>query len=157
MTTDADGASVTDQRGGEADGPPGTGLEGAMPPSLPPDASPPQPATAPPPVAPSQPVEHVTPTRISASWTAVVVAVVLLVLLVIFIAGNTQRATVNFLGFHGHAPTAVMLLIAVIAGAVIVIIVGAARILQLRSVARHSKPSRGRRSRRTAPPTPVHD
>jgi uncharacterized integral membrane protein len=83
--------------------------------------------------------EHVTPTRISASWTAVVAAVVVLILLVIFIAENTQRSTVNFVGFHGHAPTAIVLLIAAIAGAVIVIIVGAARILQLRKVAKHSE------------------
>jgi uncharacterized integral membrane protein len=81
----------------------------------------------------------VTPTRISASWTAVVAAVVLLIVLVIFIAENTQRSTVNFVGFHGHAPTAVVLLIAAIAGAVIIVIVGAARILQLRKVARHSE------------------
>jgi uncharacterized integral membrane protein len=89
---------------------------------------------APPPTA-----EHVTPTRISASWTAVVAAVVLLIVLVVFIAENTQSSTVNFVGFHGHAPTAVVLLISVIAGAVIVIIVGTARILQLRKVARHSE------------------
>jgi uncharacterized integral membrane protein len=93
--------------------------------------------------------EHVTPTRISASWTAVVAAVVLLIVLVIFIAENTQRSTVNFVGFHGHAPTAVVLLIAAIAGAVIVIIVGAARILQLRKVARHSE-TRGNAARGSA-------
>jgi uncharacterized integral membrane protein len=81
--------------------------------------------------------DHVTPTRISASWTAVVAAVFLLIILVVFIAENTQRSTVNFVGFHGHAPTAVAPLISVIAGAVIVVIVGAARILQLRKVAKH--------------------
>lgn len=80
---------------------------------------------------------HVAPTRINASWTALVAAVLLLILLVIFIAENPQRSSVNFLGFHGHAPTAVVLLIAVIAGAVIVIIVGGARILQLRRAAKH--------------------
>ena len=82
---------------------------------------------------------RVTPTRVSASWTAVVAAVVLLIILVIFIAENTQRSTVNFVGFHGHAPTAVVLLIAAITGSMIVIIVGAARILQLRKVARRSE------------------
>jgi len=90
--------------------------------------------STPPPTA-----EHVTPTRMSASWTAVVAAVALLIVLVIFIGENTQRSTVNFVGFHGHAPTAVALLIAALAGAVIVVIVGAARILQLRKVARHSE------------------
>jgi uncharacterized integral membrane protein len=58
-----------------------------------------------------------------------------LVLLVIFIAENTQRSSVNFLGLHGTAPTAVVLLIAAAAGALIVVIVGVARILQLRRAA----------------------
>lgn len=98
-----------------------------------------RPTSAPDAGIPPPTAEHVTPTRISASWTAVVAAVVMLIVLVIFIAENTQRSTVNFVGFHGHAPTAVVLLIAAIAGSVIVIIVGAARILQLRKVARHSE------------------
>jgi uncharacterized integral membrane protein len=91
------------------------------------------------PVEPPPNADHVTPTRISASWTAVVAAVFILIVLVIFIAENTQRSTVNFLGFHGHAPTAVVLLIAAIGGALIVIIVGLARIIQLRKVAKHSE------------------
>lgn len=78
-------------------------------------------------------------TRVSASWTAVVVAALVLVLLVIFIAQNTQRSSVNFLGLHGTAPTAVVLLIAATAGALIVVIVGVARILQLRRAASHSE------------------
>ena len=40
-------------------------------------------------------------TRVSASWTAVVVAAFVLVLLVIFIAQNTQHSSVNFCGFMG--------------------------------------------------------
>jgi uncharacterized integral membrane protein len=80
-----------------------------------------------------------TPTRLSATWTAVVVAVVMLVALVIFIAQNTQQSMVNFLGAHGKAPTSVVLLIAAIAGALIVIIVGIARILQLRRITKHAK------------------
>jgi uncharacterized integral membrane protein len=76
------------------------------------------------------------PTRLSATWTAVVAAVVILVALVIFIAQNTQQSMVNFLGAHGKAPTSVVLLIAAVAGALIVIIVGIARILQLRRIAK---------------------
>jgi uncharacterized integral membrane protein len=76
-------------------------------------------------------------TRVSASWTAVVVALLVLVLLVVFIAQNTQHSSVNFLWFHGSAPTAVVLLIAAIAGALIVVIVAVARILQLRRAASH--------------------
>jgi len=79
---------------------------------------------------------HVAPTRISASWTAVVGAILLLILLVIFIAQNTQRSTINFLGAHGRAPTAVVLLIAALAGAGIASIVAIARIVQLRRAAK---------------------
>jgi uncharacterized integral membrane protein len=79
---------------------------------------------------------RVSPTRTSASWTAVVGAILLLVLLVVFIAENTQRSTINFLGAHGRAPTAVVLLIAAIAGAGIASTVAIARILQLRKAAR---------------------
>lgn len=79
------------------------------------------------------------PTRLSATWTAVVVAAVILVALVIFIAQNTQQSMVNFLGAHGKAPTSVVLLIAAIAGALIVTIVGIARILQLRRLAKHAR------------------
>ena len=82
---------------------------------------------------------HARHTRVSASWTAVVVAALVLVLLVIFIAQNTQRSSVNFLGLHGTASTAVVLLIAATAGALIVVIVGVARILQLRRAASHSE------------------
>lgn len=82
---------------------------------------------------------HPRPTRTSASWTGVVIAVVVLALLVVFIAQNTQRTTVHFLGFNGHAPTAVALLIAAVAGAVIVVIFGVSRIIQLRKTSRAAR------------------
>jgi hypothetical protein len=41
---------------------------------------------------------------VSASRTAVVVAVVLLDVLVIFAARYTQWSTIHFLGLDGHAP-----------------------------------------------------
>jgi lipopolysaccharide assembly protein A len=75
---------------------------------------------------------HPAPTRLSAIWTAVVVAVVLLIALIIFIAENTQQTKINFLWAHGSGPTAVVMLIAAVAGAVIVIVAGIARIIQLR-------------------------
>ncbi len=87
----------------------------------------------------ASPVEvpvHSSPTRASASWTAVVIGVFILILLVIFVAQNTEQSSVTFLWLHGRAPTAVVLLIAAIAGAVIVIAVGVARILQLRKDAK---------------------
>jgi uncharacterized integral membrane protein len=58
------------------------------------------------------------------------------VVLILFVAENTQVSAINFLGAHGHAPTAVLLLVAATAGAALVAAVGAARILQLRQLAR---------------------
>jgi uncharacterized integral membrane protein len=86
----------------------------------------------------AEPSHRVAHTRLSAGFTAVVVAALVLILLVIFIAQNTQRSSVNFLWFHGRAPTAVVLLIAALAGALVVITVAVARILQLRRAASHS-------------------
>jgi uncharacterized integral membrane protein len=90
------------------------------------------------PSRPTGTATHVTPTRVSASWTAVVAAAFVLILLVIFIAQNTQQSTVKFLWAHGKAPTSVVLLIAAVAGALVVIIVGIARIVQLRRAARRA-------------------
>ena len=63
-------------------------------------------------------------------------AVLMLALLVIFIAQNTQRSTIHFLGARGSAPTAVVLLVAAISGAGIAIVFAVARIVQLRRVAK---------------------
>jgi uncharacterized integral membrane protein len=85
-------------------------------------------------------------TRLSGAWTAIVVGLVALVVILVFILQNQQSAEVTFLMFHGHLPLAVALLFALILGAIIVVAFGAARILQLRMVAG--------RARRT-PPTPA--
>lgn len=75
-------------------------------------------------------------TRISGAWVAVLVAVVGLVFLLIFILQNLSRASVSFLGFGGTLPMGVAMLFAAIAGALLIALVGSARILQLRRGAR---------------------
>lgn len=72
------------------------------------------------------------PSRTSGAWLGVFALGVLLVLLVIFIAQNTQSVEVSFLGWNGHASLAVALLIATVAGLLLATTVGALRILQLR-------------------------
>jgi uncharacterized integral membrane protein len=57
---------------------------------------------------------------------------VLLLLLVIFVAQNTQDTTVSFLGWDGHAPLAVWMLIGTVVGILIAAVAGALRIFQLR-------------------------
>jgi uncharacterized integral membrane protein len=87
--------------------------------------------------------EHTTPptesakdplrgSRTSNAWFAVAALAVLLLLLVIFIAQNTQTVLVSFLGWDGEAPLAVSLLVASLVGIVIAVIAGSLRILQLR-------------------------
>jgi lipopolysaccharide assembly protein A len=74
-------------------------------------------------------------TRLSGAWTAIVIGLVALVVILVFILQNQQSVQVTFLMFNGHLPLAVALLFALILGAVIVVAFGAARILQLRIVA----------------------
>jgi uncharacterized integral membrane protein len=63
---------------------------------------------------------------------AVSLLVVLMLLLVIFIAQNTQNVEVSFFGWSGEPPLAVALLVAATVGMGIAATAGALRILQLR-------------------------
>ena len=91
----------------------------AAPPSAPTDRSP----------APSTGVHH---TRISAAWVGVCAAAAVLVVLIVFMLQNTGSVEITFLGMHGTLPLALALLIAGVGAAVIAMVVGTARITQLR-------------------------
>jgi uncharacterized integral membrane protein len=70
--------------------------------------------------------------RTSGAWIGLAVVAILLVLLIIFIAQNTQKVQVAFLGWEGQTPLAVALLAAVVTGLVVAAIAGSLRIMQLR-------------------------
>lgn len=70
--------------------------------------------------------------RTSGLWIAVAASGVVLVLLIIFIAQNTDPVDVRFLSWEGKTPLAVALLIATVAGLFLATIAGSLRILQLR-------------------------
>ena len=70
--------------------------------------------------------------RTSGLWVAVVLSGVVAVLLIIFIAQNTDPVDVRFLGWEGETPLAVALLIATVAGLFLAAVAGTLRILQLR-------------------------
>ncbi len=70
--------------------------------------------------------------RTSGLYAAVVGLGVLLVLLIIFIAQNTDTTTVRFLSFEGETPVAVAMLIATAAGILLTATAGSLRIIQLR-------------------------
>lgn len=76
------------------------------------------------------------PTRISGAWVAVIVAVVVLVFLLIFILQNSASATVHYFGLSGTLPLGVALLFASVGGALLVALIGVARVFQLRRFAR---------------------
>lgn len=78
-------------------------------------------------------------TGISFTWVAVIVSIILLVLMLIFILQNLRNVTVTFFGASGELPLGVMLLFAAIGGAVLVAIVGVARLGQLRLNARQRR------------------
>jgi uncharacterized integral membrane protein len=87
------------------------------------------------------------------AWVALLVAAFVLLLLLIFILQNSQRADVRFLGAHGHLPMGVALLLAAVFGVLLVALPGTVRIIQLRMLGRR----RGRDSERqpnSAPPNP---
>ena len=77
-------------------------------------------------------------TRTSTVWTAVVVLVASLVLVIVFILQNLQDVSVSFLGFHGQLPLGVALLVSATLGGVIVLAAGAARVVQLRRTRRRA-------------------
>jgi len=76
------------------------------------------------------------------AWVAVVALAVVLILLVIFIAQNTRKVTVSFLGLEGQTSLAVALLIATIFGLLIAAIAGTLRIIQLRTRVRRDQKRR---------------
>lgn len=78
-------------------------------------------------------------TRLGAVWTALGVAIVALLAILIFVLQNPDPVRVSFLIFQGRLPLAVALLFAMLLGAVIVLAAGTARILQLRALARRAR------------------
>ncbi|TVT28466.1 DUF1049 domain-containing protein [Amycolatopsis rhizosphaerae] len=92
------------------------------------------------PSAPTKPPLH--RTRVSGTWVTVVVALVLFVFLLVFILQNLGNVTVNFLAATGTMPLGVAMLLAAVAGALVVALVGAARIMQLRRVTKRAHRAR---------------
>jgi uncharacterized integral membrane protein len=115
---------------------------GAEPPltqaPLEPAADIPPAAAAPAQVAPAQPLK-IKRTRISGLWVAVGFFAVVLLLLLIFILQNGTTVQVSYMGAHGHLPLGVALLLSAVCGVILVVLAGAARISQLRAVARRHR------------------
>jgi uncharacterized integral membrane protein len=74
--------------------------------------------------------------RVGQVWVAAVLFALVLLLLLVFLLQNGQRAEVSFFGFHGTLPMGVALLLAAVFGILLVALPGTARIVQLRLLSR---------------------
>jgi uncharacterized integral membrane protein len=81
----------------------------------------------------AEPVPH---SRTGVLWAGLVLSALVLLVLLIFILQNSTPVQINFLGASGTLPIGVALLLAAIAGLLLVAIPGGLRILQLRRAAR---------------------
>ncbi len=77
-------------------------------------------------------------TRISRTWWLLVGALIPLLLVVIFIAQNSEHVQIKFLWVKGNQSVGVALLAAAILGALTAVLIGAARIVQLRRQGRRA-------------------
>jgi uncharacterized integral membrane protein len=80
----------------------------------------------------SQPRPRVRGTRTGRVWVGVCAAALITVALIIFMIQNTHTVQVTFLGMTGSTSLALMLLIAAVGGILLTLVLGSARILQLR-------------------------
>ena len=105
-------------------------------PSDPPTGVPPLSAAEPPATSLGSRVPR---TRTGAAWIGICVAALLFVVLIVFMLQNTSRVQVSFLGMHGNLPLAMALLVAAVGSAILTMVVGAARITQLRRLSRRRR------------------
>ncbi|GAB0101351.1 hypothetical protein JMUB6875_03150 [Nocardia sp. JMUB6875] len=110
------------------------------------------------PVAPSPQVEpqpQRSPTRIDRTragsvWVSLSVGGVFLVVLLVFVVQNTTSVRLGFLGWHFVLPVGVSILVAAVAGLLVMAVAGGVRIIQLRQ-----KLTRLTRPRKLHPSPPI--
>lgn len=101
-----------------------------------PPVPPAPPPTEPPSGGPASPVSEVKFTRAAALWSSLIFGLLILTILLIFIAQNTDSTPFTFLGWHWTLPLGVAILMAAVCGGLVTVLAGAARIFQLRRLAK---------------------
>jgi lipopolysaccharide assembly protein A len=96
-------------------------------------------SSPPPPAAPPPASALRMRTRISGIRTGLIAGFVGLIVVLIFIIQNAHAVDISFFGAHLHLSLAVALLLAAIAGALLMAAVGTARITQLRRIMRRDR------------------
>lgn len=77
-------------------------------------------------------------TRAATTWTGLVVGIVVAILLLIFILQNLDSVTFELFAWEFSLPAGISLLLAAIAGALIMALAGGVRIIQIRRVAKRA-------------------
>lgn len=83
--------------------------------------------------------------RVSGVWIALIATAIFLILLIIFIAQNSHRTTIHFLGWDGRFSIGLAILLSAVIGMLLVALPGSIRILQLRRALRKNVPGGKRR------------
>jgi uncharacterized integral membrane protein len=109
---------------------PGPPYEPTLP--VPPAPPPPEPPTP----SPAPSVSEVKFTRAAALWSSVIAGFLVLTILLIFIAQNTESTSFAFFGWRWSLPLGVAILMAAVCGGLVTVLAGAARIFQLRRAAK---------------------
>lgn len=76
-------------------------------------------------------------TRTGDTWVALVAAALIGIVLLIFILQNLEQQRVDLFFWSFSMPVGIMVLLSVIAGALVMALVGGVRIIQLRRAAKH--------------------
>lgn len=84
-------------------------------------------------------------TKLGRIWTASVLGLIVLVLLIIFIAQNQDQVTLRYFTYEGQVNLGLALFIAAVAGGLLIAAAGAARVIQLRATARKDRKAQKRR------------
>lgn len=71
-------------------------------------------------------------TRVATTWVALAVFVVVLLLLLIFIIQNSASVKIHYFGASGTIGFGVAILLSAVAGAILTLMIGTARIVQLK-------------------------
>lgn len=80
--------------------------------------------------------------RVSAVWAGLIGTAIFLIVLIIFIAQNSHRVSLHFLGWSGQFSLALTILLSAVIGLLLVAIPGSLRIVQLRRALRQNGPAR---------------
>jgi uncharacterized integral membrane protein len=118
--------------------PPAAGAPAPAEPALPAELGPPT-ELAPPAQSQAGRPAGVPRTRTGSAWVALIGAALLAVLLIVFLVQNTRSTEISFLWMTTSTPLAVALLIAAVGSVLLTLILGTARIAQLRRLVRKDR------------------